>query len=392
MPVVPFILIAQLDVHHSFRRGGWVIAIVGEIVAFRLAVAVSNGGVGLMPIVSEADTGFRVHEVVTFADVELLVAVGAVGIAEEFVVEAIGLVVYIAVLQVGKDIPCTGKVIVGLQESAVIEFGGIGIVVFVVVAALAIEVVHLLIGDISEITEMFAAELLTVDATDDIPSLVLVVEVVDDAVCVLSQSFLAHEIGFLDRFSIGSCEIGKAELFQLVVISEFRVVSETIGIVQCKVVAPVGCRLPHCRENVVVLIEVVGGLVPIAAIAHLIALGDIMAIVIFGKRFAIGGVDQRLIEGVVSAQTMFVHVFVGFDAAFCSVCSVHERKIVVTGGHTVPRLSCFLEVADIFIAYLEIVAYPSQSSIVRSRTAGCAVQIAIGGSLMIGSVKDEVVP
>ena len=161
---------------------------------------------------------------------------------------------------------------------------------------------------------------------------------------------------------------------------------------QCKVVAPVGGRLPYGREDIVVLIEVIGGFIPIAAIAHLRALGDIMAIVIFGKRFAVSGVDQRFIEGVVSAQTMFIHVFVGFDAVFCSVCSVHERKIVVTGGHTVPRLSCLLEVADIFIAYLEIVAYPSQSSIVRSGTAGCAVQIAIGGSLMIGSVKDEVVP
>ena len=50
-----------------------------------------------------------------------------------------------------------------------------------------------------------------------------------------------------------------------------------------------------------------------------------------------------------------------------------------------------LIVAHILVAQLEVVAQPGQSAVVAARVAACAVQIAVGAGVVVGSVEDEVV-
>ena len=68
-----------------------------------------------------AHSRFGVHEVVFLFDVENKVAVGAVFVFYKSVVSAVGLVVDMTVLYVGKDVEVAGKVIGGFQEDVAVQ-------------------------------------------------------------------------------------------------------------------------------------------------------------------------------------------------------------------------------------------------------------------------------
>ena len=96
--------------------GRAVAAVVGEVVALGLTAGIGYREVSLVTILVEGDTGLGVHEVVLLVDVEHLVLVGAVSLLVELVVLAIGLVAYVAVLHIAKDIPSLIEVQRSLDE------------------------------------------------------------------------------------------------------------------------------------------------------------------------------------------------------------------------------------------------------------------------------------
>ena len=58
---------------YFFLRTG-IIAIVGEVVPFRLTVGKSIGGVGMMSVLVETETSFGIEEVVFLVDIQIVLA------------------------------------------------------------------------------------------------------------------------------------------------------------------------------------------------------------------------------------------------------------------------------------------------------------------------------
>ena len=184
--------------------GTWsgIFGVVGEVVALRLPAGVGNGGVCLVGSESEAQTCLGVEEVIVFVDVERLIDVGAVASLAEFVVVAVGIVLHVAVLQVGKCIPVPEEAVGGLQISAVVVFVSVGVVIPIVLAARAHGLVESFVGDVGQKSVVIATELLQVYSARYVPALVFVVHIVDSAVGMLGEAFVTYEIGFLELRSV----------------------------------------------------------------------------------------------------------------------------------------------------------------------------------------------
>ena len=156
------------------------------------------------------------------------------------------------------------------------------------------------------------------------------------------------------------------------------------------VMAPMIRRGEDCREDIVVLIEVVRCLLPVGTVRHLVAVGLVVAVGILDKLSVLVR-HEIFVQGVVFAQAVLVHVLVGADARARSPRSVHEAEVVVACRHSAPGLSRLLEVADVLVAHLELLVQPGQSAIVGSCAAGRAMYETIRCSLVVGSVKDEMI-
>ena len=161
----------------------------------------------------------------------------------------------------------------GLQVDVAVELMGVGVIILVVAVG------KILFGDvrmscISEVAEVVAVEVLQREAADDVPQLVLVVGVPHEAIGVLRETFLADEVCLLDIVAV--CVLhAQTKLREFVVRAELLVVAVAIGIVQRGGCGPTVVDGPRSGEDVVVLPEVIGGLVPIAAVGHLVALGGV---------------------------------------------------------------------------------------------------------------------
>ena len=306
-----------------------------------------------MAVAVEAEACLGVEEVVLLVDVEIMLAVGAVFVVDELVVVAVGGVVHVAVLQVGKHVPLFRDVVGGLHVGVAVELLGVGVIVLVV-AVLQQIVSQGLVRHIGEIAEVVARELLHRQSADDIPQLVFVVHVAHDSIHVLFQALLAHEVALLDGRAVGCIVVAQAELLEFVVQAELVVVAVSVRVVQRGGRCPMRVDVPRGGQNVVALPEVVGRLVPIAAVGHLVAVGRIVAIGVDG-RVPVVAVAQGLVERVVSSQTSFVEVLVGLDARCRSVGAVHQREVAIAGSHPVPRLSRFLEVSEVLVGDGEFV-------------------------------------
>lgn len=125
--------------------------------------------------------------------------------------------------------------------------------------------------------------------------------------------------------------------------------------------------VPGGGENIVALPEIVGRLLPIiggaTGVLQEVTLGLIVAAGI-SQWIAVGTVGQGLIEGVVTAKTGIIKVFIGLDAGGTAVGAVHQRQVVVAGCHSVPSLSCLLKVAEILVADGEVIIHIAQTAIV----------------------------
>ena len=133
-----------------------------------------------------------------------------------------------------------------------------------------------------------------------------------------------------------------------------------------------------------VLPEVVRRLVPVAAVAHLVALGRVGAVVVD---------DELLVEGVVASQTLVPHVGIGPDACLAAVGAVHDAQVVGAGSHAVPSLSGTLEVADVLVSDEEIIRHGvGQAAVVGAGASAGAMDKAVGRGLVVGAFQHEAVP
>ena len=225
---------------------------------------------------------------------------------------------------------------------------------------------------------MVAAEHLCAESTHYVPRVVMIRHVVEGAVVVLCKSLAAHSLR-LNQLTVGIIYVQSELLAESRSTAELVVVAITVGVVYGSVVSPMLRRLPYEVEDVMVLIEVVGSLIPLASVAEVERLGRETTAV--GRR-----VNKVFHELVVSSQTIIVHILIAIDAIR------RERvAVVVARSNTVPCLTGLLEVADVLVAQLEVAAYPCQSAVVRTRTSACAMYIAVGVGLMIGTVEDKAV-
>ena len=140
--------------------------------------------------------------------------------------------------------------------------------------------------------------------------------------------------------------------------------------------APVAAWCPGSRKDVVVLIEVISSLVPFASVAQGIRSDGIIALAV---------TNHIACQHVKLIQTCLIHIFISADA----IIKEGEVRVVISAQHTIPSLTGLLEVADVLVAYLEVVAQPGQSAIVRTRAACCAVYITVGSCLVISTVKNQ---
>ena len=83
-----------------------------------------------------------------------------------------------------------------------------------------------------------------------------------------------------------------------------------------------------------------------------IALGEVVAVFVAGE-ITVFVVFEPFEERIILAETSVVHIFVGFDARFFAIRSIHQRKVVVARSHAVPRLSSRLEIAEILVGELK---------------------------------------
>ena len=341
----------------------------------------------------EVETCFGVEEVVFLVDVEevLVVEIGLL-VVGKLVVIAVGLVAYVAILHIGKHAPCGCDGIGSLDVGIAVEFLRIGVVVLIV-ALRHEQTSQFVVREIGHVAEVVAREVLQAQPADDVPQLVFVVHIAHQSVDILFQSLLAHPVGTFHTVNgiVAELSVRQSEFLDFILGTELLVVAVAVGVVQRGGGVPVGVDVPCSGQDVVALPEVVGGLVPIRAVVHLIAFGQVVAVGV-ARKIAIGIIGELLVERVVAAQTYLVHVFIGLDAGVGTVDAVHDRQVVVTGGNTIPGLSSLLEVTDILIAQLEVVAHPGQSTVVRARASAGAVDVAVGVCLVVGTVQNPMVP
>ena len=147
-----------------------------------------------------------------------------------------------AVLHVGKDVPLVVDVVGSLQEHVAVQLvgGRVVITVFTVSQQRFAQFCMLHVGQVAEVVTIVV---LYRQTTDDIPSVILVVDVPHESIGVLFQTLFANEIGLLDLVTLAVFE-GQSILGQLVVLAELLVVAVAVGVVQRSRCAPLVVDMP----------------------------------------------------------------------------------------------------------------------------------------------------
>ena len=234
-------------------------------------------------------------------------------------------------------------------------------------------------GDIGKIAVVDALEGLEGSASDEVPVAVLIVGVPDQAIGVLREALLAHEVSTLEGGAIEKGEVGYAKLGELVVVAELIVVAVAVGIVDGAAGGPMIAELAGDREEVVVLPEIVCRARPERAVGHLVARSACSGVV---------GIVEVLVERIETAQSHAMHVSIGEDAsAHTSIVPVEELARI----DTVPRLPCLLVVANVLVADAKcsIRVDPGDGSIVASAVASRAMNVAIRPRMVVSSIESE---
>ena len=96
---------------------------------------------------------------------------------------------------------------------------------------------------VGQVAEVVAVVVLYRQTADNIPCVVLVVDVPHQSVGVLLQPLLAHEVGLLHFVTLAVLE-GQSIFGQLVVLAELLVVAVAVGVVQRGRCAPLVVDMP----------------------------------------------------------------------------------------------------------------------------------------------------
>ena len=136
-------------------------------------------------------------------DVESLIVITALVIIE-LIVDTIRLILYIAILEVGKDIPLFVDMISSLNKGICIKLGSIRIIILMITAC-QICLTYEVVGCVCHKTKVVPGELLFRNTCDDVPTLIFVICIQYRTVAMLCQSFLSYEICFLYIFAISIC-------------------------------------------------------------------------------------------------------------------------------------------------------------------------------------------
>ena len=370
--------VAQLDIVDTLRMWGRVGTIVSKVVALRLAMAEGIGSVGIVASVVVAEARLGVGEVVALEDIERLVGIGTIVEGVELIVDAAGGKAHIAVLDIRKGLPGRRDVVGALQVDAHIVLVGRAVVVLPAAVGKD-ELSQLRMGYIGKIAVVDALEGLEGSASDEVPVAVLVVGVPDQAIGILREALLAHEVSTLEDGAIEKGEVGYAKLRELVVVAELIVVAVAVGVVDGAAGGPLLAELAGDREEVVVLPEIVRRARPERAVSHLVARSACRGVV---------GIVEMLVERIEAAQSHAMHVGIGEDAcAHASIVPVEELARV----DTIPRLPSLLVVANVLVADAQgsIRVHPGDGSIVASAVASCAMNVAIRPRMVVGSIEHE---
>ena len=154
-----------------------------------------------MPVEVPRETCLRVEEVVLLVNIEFLVIVAAL-IVVELIVDTIGLVVDMTVLEISKHIPLLIDMVGSLHKHIAVELMRIAVVVLIVAVQEILPADHR-IGSVGHVAEVVAVKVLQRQSADDIPRLILVVCVPHESIGMLRQTLLAHKVRPLDLIAIG---------------------------------------------------------------------------------------------------------------------------------------------------------------------------------------------
>ena len=330
------VLIASFKVKQALCARSRVFAVVREVVALRLTMAHRSGGEQLVGSGSEGETGLGVEEIVGLIHVQYMLGGSAVLVVNVFVVVAVRLVVDAAVLDIAKGAEFVRQRVGSLHKSAAVKLGSIGIVILVIIADAAGE---FLVGDICQVSEVIAKELLYGESCHGVPAFAVVTEVGNEAESVLAKAFLAHEIALGHLLAVLAYEIGNTILDQFVLVAEFIVVTVSVGVMGNCGKAPGRVNLPGKTQQVVVLPEIVRSARPIGTVVHTVALGGVVGTVN----------DHLLIQGVVKSQPLVIHILVCLDAGLLPVSAIHNGQVTAAGCHSVPGLAGVLVIANEFV-------------------------------------------
>ena len=168
-------------------------------------------------------------------------------------------------------------------------------VIVLVSAILKQQVAQLAVLDVCQVSEVVAVVVLHGQSADDVPAVVLVVGVPYQTIGVLFQSFFADEVHLLMLLAVAVDEVLQSVFRQLVLVAELLVVAIAVGVVQRGCCGPVLVDVPSHRQNVVVLPEVVGSLVPQRTISHFITLHLVAAVRILDEETVLVS-NQSLVE------------------------------------------------------------------------------------------------
>ena len=124
-------LVAALNVGQALGFRGGIVAVVGKVVAFRLAMAHSHRSVQAVASDSVTQSSLRVQKIVFLIDVEPLVVVTAL-VVVKLIVDAVGSVAHVTELHIGKHVELLGQVDGRFRESAAVELVSVRIVVFII--------------------------------------------------------------------------------------------------------------------------------------------------------------------------------------------------------------------------------------------------------------------
>ena len=171
----------------------------------------------------------------------------------------------------------------------------------------------------------------------------------------------------------------------------------TVGVMSGNAGVPTISQPERSGQDIVILPEIIGGLRPERAVTHRVSLGYVAARMSDEKTVIPGG--NSLVKAVEPSEADFPHILVSLDAGGLGVTpgtvvitAIHEAVIVISGGHSVPRLPGLLIIAYIPVSQDETTTEPGQTAVPRPGLSGRPVDETIRSGSVERPVNSQMVP